>query len=225
MKSRVLLFFISSVLALCLNYCDNPIFHKKKTEGLIEFKVEPVDKSHPLAGLAPDKAIVKFKNGKYLVEMTTMGMFKTAFVLDAEKKTMIQTVKFMDIKNACIENQNEINKDVAQYPLTFKETNEKVTIAGYKCYKAIATYGNNPSDTFEVLYTKDLEPKDVNDLGPYKGIKGMLMKYRLKKMGLELEFTAEKVSLLQIPDEEFELPSYYKIISQKEMEEFFKSLQ
>lgn len=205
--------------------CDSPVFHDKKSEGLIEYKVEAVDKSHPLAGLSPDRAILKFKDDKYMIEMSTMGVFKTIFILDAKKKTLTEMIRFMDIKKACIETQEDLIKEANLYALKFRNVNEKVTLAGYKCNKLWAYYVSNPQDSFEVLYTKELKPQSIYDLSAYKGIHGMLMKYRLRKWGLELEFTAQHVSLQQIPDEEFELPAYYKIISKEEMEQFIKSLQ
>jgi len=205
--------------------CDSTAFHNKKSEGIIEYKVEPVDKQHPLAGLAPDKAILKFKDNKYIIEMSTMGIFKTIFILDGDKKTLTEMIKFMNIKNACIETQEDLVQEANMYALKFKETNEKVKLANYTCHKLYAYYVGNPKDSFEVLYTKDLDPKNIYELSAYKGIQGMLMKYRLRKWGLELEFTAQKVSLQQVPDEEFELPSYYKILSKKEMEDFIKNLQ
>ncbi len=218
-------YFLCGSAGLLFVACDTTVFHNKKSEGLIEYKVEVVDKSHPLAGLAPDKATLKFKDDKYLMEMSTMGVFKTTFILDGNKKTLTEMIKFMDIRNAAIENQEDLIEEANMNPLKFRDTNEKAKIAGYKCHKLIAYYVNNPQDSFEVLYTKDLEPKNIYDLSTYKGINGMLMKYRLKKWGLELEFIAQKVSLQQIPDEEFTLPSYYKIVSKEEMKGFIKSLQ
>ncbi|GIV30260.1 MAG: hypothetical protein KatS3mg028_1326 [Bacteroidia bacterium] len=228
MKGKLFLVLCSSWIAGCFFVsCNNPILHNKKSEGVIEYKVEAVDKLHPLAGLAPDKAVLKFKDDKYRIEMSTMGVFKTIFILDGNKKTLTEMIKFMDIKNACIETQEDLIKEANLSPLKFKSTNEEIKIAGYKAKKLIAYYVYNPppADSFEVLYTTQLEPKNIYDLSAYKGINGMLMKYRLKKWGLELEFTAQKVSLEQVPDEEFELPSYYKIISKEEMEKFIKDLQ
>ncbi len=222
---RVQKFFLYIIGIVILTSCETPIFHDKKSEGVIEYKIEAVDKQHPLAGLAPDKAILKFKDDRYLVEMSTMGVFKTTFILDGKKKTLTEMIKFMDIKNACIETQEDLIKEANLHSLKYRNTNEKVDIAGYQCDKLIAYHVSNPQDSFEVLFTKNLEPKNIYDLSAYKGIKGMLMKYRLRKWGLELEFTAKNVSLQQIPDEEFEMPSYYKIISKEEMEKFIKSLQ
>lgn len=221
----VIKYFLCLLLGILLSTCDTSIFHNKKSEGLIEYKVEATDKLHPLAGLAPDRAILKFKDDKYLVEMSTMGVFKTTFILDGKKKTLTEMIKFMNIRNVCIETESDLIKEANMHPLKFRDANEKTKLAGYNCSKLMAYYVTNPQDSFEVLYTKELEPKSIYDLSAYKGINGMLMKYRLRKWGLELEFTAQKVSLQQIPDEEFELPSYYKIVSKEEMEAFIKSLQ
>lgn len=219
-----IIYVLFSIAGFVLFSCESPVFHNKKSEGVIEYKVEAVDKTHPLAGLAPDKAVLKFKDDKYLIEMSTMGVFKTTFILDGQKKTLTEMIKFMDIKKACVETQEDMIKEANLYLLKFRNTNEKKEIAGYKSKKLIAYYVSNPQDSFEVFYTSELEPQNIYDLSAYKGIHGMLMRYRLRKWGLELEFTAQKVSLQQVPDEDFELPSYYKIVSKEEMEKFIKSL-
>lgn len=205
--------------------CKEGVLSGKKDEGIIEYKVEAVDKSNPLAGLAPGSATLKFKGNKYLIEMSTMGIFKTTFIYNGNNKTLTEMIKFMDIKNACIESQEDLVKESMKYELKFRETNIKTKLAKYKCHKLIAYYVSHPEDTFEVLYTKDIMPESIYDFSSYKDIKGMLLKYRLKKWGLELEFTADKVQLTEVSDEDFELPSYYKIISKEEMDNFIKSLQ
>jgi hypothetical protein len=56
-------------------------------------------------------------------------------------------------------------------------------------------------------------------------VPGVLMEYRMMKFGLEMSFTATSVCKETIPASTFDLPGYYKIISQKEMDDFFKSIQ
>jgi hypothetical protein len=53
----------------------------------------------------------------------------------------------------------------------------------------------------------------------------MLMQYRLKKMGLEMQFTARSVKKADVPDNTFEVPAYFKIVSREEMKKFFDGLQ
>lgn len=159
------------------------------------------------------------------MEMSTMGMFNTMFVCDLNTKTLTQMVKFMDVKQACIETEKEILKENDTYKITIEETKETKVIAGYKCNKIKVTMVNDPSVVFDAYYTKDMGMEAVNSLSPYAGVKGMLMQYRLRKMGLEMQFTAKSVKKAEIADNTFDVPAYFKIVSQDEMKKFFDGLQ
>jgi hypothetical protein len=191
-------------------------------EGVIEFDVTAVDPNHPWAGMIPSTATLKFKDDKFLMEMSTMGMFTTTFICDQTSKTLTQMVKFLDIKQACIEKENDIKKENSGYQVKWEETPETKIIAGYKCKKIKANLGGDPTTKFEVYYTKDMGAENMNDLSPYTGIKGMLMQYRLKRMGLELQFTAKSVKKAEITDNIFEIPAYFKIVSKAEIEKIFQ---
>lgn len=194
-------------------------------EGVIEYEAKVVDENHPLAGLAPSAATLKFKKDKFIVEMSTMGMFNTMFVCDLKGKTLTQMVKFMDVKQACIETEKDIIKANQSYKLKLEETTDTKIIAGYKCHKVKVSMVNDPSIVFDVYYTKEMGMGAVNSLSPYAGIKGMLMQYRLKKMGMEMQFTAKSVKKLEVPDNTFDIPAYFKIVSNAEMQKFFDGLQ
>ena len=194
------------------------------SEGVIEYDAKVVDESHPMASLAPSNMTVKFKNNKVAAQMSTMGVFTSTFIADPFKKQFITLVKVFQDKTACVENENDLEKELEDYKLSFQNTKETKEIAGYKCKKIIATKNNNPKEKFDIYYTDDLS-YDNKDFGsPYKGIKGMLMEYRLKKFGLEMVFTAKTVTNEKISDEVFTLPAYYKVISKQEMKEFFETL-
>ena len=194
-------------------------------EGIIDYDAKAMDSSNPMAGLAPSKMTVKFKNNMLSFELSVMGMFTTTFIFNPVKKTLTQLVKVFDVKQACIENKADIVQENKAYELVFEETNEKKEIAGYTCKKVIATRVDDPTNKFDVYYTDELNVTNINDNTPYAQIKGMLMQFRLKKLGLEMEFTAKGVQKEKLANEEFELPAYYKVISRQEMEEFFKSIQ
>jgi hypothetical protein len=191
-------------------------------EGIIEYDVNAVDQNHPWAGMIPTTATLKFKDDKFVLEMSTMGMFTTMFVGNQSTKTLTQMVKFLDIKQACIQNEQDIRKENLEYQIKCEETKETKMIAGYKCNKVKVTMEKNPSVIFEAFYTKEMGAENVNALSPYLGIKGMLLQYRLKKMGLELEFTAKQVKKAEIVDNTFEIPAYYKIVSKQEIEKIFQ---
>lgn len=195
------------------------------TEGVIEYNAEVVDQSHPMAGLAPGSATVKFKDNRLQVEMSTMGIFNTIFISDPGKKTLTQMVKFMDIKNACIQTEADLVQENKDYELKLEEVKGTKKIAGYNCKKVKATYVNNPSESFDVYYTDELGLDSINNIGPYKQLKGMLMQYRLKKLGLEMCFTATAVKKEEIKDDIFEIPAFYKIVTRPEMEKLFEDIQ
>lgn len=198
--------------------------NKGISEGVIEYSAEVVDESHPLAGLAPGSATVKFKNDDLLVEMSTMGIFNTSFISDPHKKTLSQLIKFMDLKNACIQSEKELIKEGGDYALKLEETKETKVIAGYKCKKVKATMVNDPSVTFDVYYTDEIGVDSINYLGPYRQLKGMLMDYRLKKLGIEMRFVATSVKSEEVPDNSFEVPSFYKIVTRGEMDQVFADI-
>lgn len=207
-----LLFFSS-----CKNSNDKIV-----NEGEIVFDVSAVDPNHPWAGMIPTTANLRFKDDKFLLEMSTMGMFTTTFICDQTGKTLTQMVKFLDIKQACIEREAEIKKENLDYKLKWEETKETKVIAGYKCKKLNVTMVDHPEINYEAYYTTEMGAENINDLSPYAGVKGMLMQYRLKKMGLELEFTAKSVKKLEVADNIFEIPAYFKIVPKSEIEKIFE---
>jgi hypothetical protein len=211
--------------ALFLSFCVGDQKAGGKDEGVIEFETKAVDNEHPLAGLAPSAATLKYKKDKFVMEMSTMGMFNTTIIGDLKAKTVAQTVKFMDIKQACVENANDVAAENKDYELKIEETKETKKIAGLKCHKIKVTMLNNPAVTFDAWYTKELGMENSNELNPYKDVKGVLMDYRAKKMGMEMHFHAKCVTHPEIPDNAFEIPASLKIVSKDEMKKFFDNLQ
>jgi len=219
-KKFVFLFVIIFLFQRCTGKKE-----KFKDQGIISFKVECVDMNHPMAALAPSSAELKYNQDKFILEMSTMGVFKTTVIGDVSAKTMAQTVKFLDIKQACIEDSLQIKEEISKYRLKLTPTKETKKICGFVCHKVIAEYVDQPGKTFEVYYTKELGNENCNALTPYADLKGMLMDYRLQRMGLELHFIAKSYKNEEVPLSAFEVPAYMKIVSKKEMQDFFDRIQ
>ncbi len=156
--------------------------------------------------------------------MSTMGLFNTSIIVDNDTKTLIQTIRVFDIKNATIQDEKSVNEENQEYELVFTPTNEIKVIAGYNCKKYIASMKKDPSKKFDVYYTDELNIKVPNAMGPYSQIPGMLMQYRLKRFGMEMEFTATKIYQEEVKENSFELPSHYKVVSKEEMRSFLESI-
>ncbi|MGZ3902730.1 MAG: hypothetical protein ACXVC6_03485 [Bacteroidia bacterium] len=221
MKKALPIFLLLGLLLSACKYA-NP---KYINEGEIEYEAKVVNENHPMAGLMPNKMTIKFKNDMFAAEMSVMGVFNTIFITDPKKKTLTTLVKMFDVKQACIEEEKALIAENNNYKVDLKETNETKIIAGYKCKKVIATMADDPSIKFDVYYTDELNVTAPNFSNPYSKLNGMLMEYRLKKFDIEMTFTATGVTKVEVPKESFELPAYYKVISKKEMDEYFKSIQ
>lgn len=214
-----------SLLGVFAVSCSGGIASKSSQEGILEFDTKGVDPKHPLYDFAPSSATMKFKNEKMAIEMSVMGMFNTAILVDNKKKTMAQTVKFLDIKQACIEKEKDIEEENLRNQLKIEETGDTKKILGFKCRKLHVTKMNDPSISFDAWYTKDLGAEDCNALTPYAGVKGMLMDYRVERMGMELHFVAKHFNQVEVPDKTFDVPASMKIISKEEMQKFIEGLK
>lgn len=190
----------------------------------MEFETIAVDKNDPLFDLAPSAATLKFKKEKFAIEMSVMGFFSMSIIGDSKTKTLAQTVKFMNIKQACIETQKELQAENLNYPLKFEETSETKEIVGLKCHKVKVTKLAAPYGSFDIWYTKELGMADCNNLTVYAPIKGVLIDYQIRKMGLELHFIAKSYKPEEVPDNTFEIPASMKIVSKEEMAKVFEGL-
>ncbi len=196
------------------------------SEGNIEYTAVVMDKSNSMASMAPSKMNIKFKNNKSCVEMSAgMGLFNTSFVSNPETHTMLQLVKLLNKKFWMVEDENQIKKEIGEYKIEIKPTTETKIIAGYNCIKSIVHYTDNSSPDFDIYYTKELNIKNPNFTNPYYSIDGVLMQYQMKKFGLEMKFTAKKVTKETVEDATFQVPDDYKKISEKEMNQLFGSLE
>jgi hypothetical protein len=220
-----LMFHWGAVAVLISPACSSDKGASDKEEGVIEFQTKALDETHPLYGFAPDNAVLRFKGNRFVLEMSTMGMFNMSIIADNKARTMAQTVKFMNIKQASIEHEKEIEESNLDYPLKIEETGETKKMLGFKCYKLKVTKANEPGVTFDAWYTKDLGLENCNALTPYSPIKGVLMDYRIKKFGMEMHFLAKSYKHAQVPDQVFEIPASMKVVGKPEMEKFFQDLQ
>ncbi|HOZ88104.1 MAG TPA: hypothetical protein PL029_10110 [Bacteroidia bacterium] len=223
MRTITRIFLIVPAL-FCLS-CSNEVKTANKDEGVIDFDTKAVDVNNPLYSLAPSSAVLKFKKEKFAIEMNSFGMFKTAIIGNSKEKTLAQTVKFMDVKQVCIEDEKAVREGNKDFELKIEETSETKKIIGLNCYKAKVTKLSNPATSFDVWYTKDLGMEDCNSLTPYSQLKGVLIDYRVKKMGLEMHFLAKSFKNVAVEDNTFEISPGMKIVSAEEMARFFSSLQ
>ena len=188
MKNRLIQCACALLLLLVIGSCgeDNG---KVADEGTIEFTATVVDQANPMAGLAPSKMIIKFKNNKSCAEMSAgMGLFSTSFISDPEKKTLTQLVKLLNKKLSLVLNAAAIEKENAAYKFDLTPLKGVKVIAGYNCQSAHVKMHDDFETEFDIYYTNELKIKDPNFANPFHMIDGVLMEYQMKKFGLEMKF-------------------------------------
>lgn len=214
------------ILFVIIAGCGRGSNGKVVSEGIIEFEASAVDPNNPMADLAPNKMLVKFKDHKSVAEMSAgMGLLTMSFVSDYNNKTVTQLVKLLNKKYASVANADDVQKEIANSKLRIQKTNETKMIAGYRCKKATISYEDNSRPPFDVYYTDEIELEKPNWGNEYNEIDGVLMEYQLKRYNLELRFTARRVTKTNVEDSDFDTPRDYKVISQKELDDLFVGMQ
>ena len=228
MKKRLFFGLIAFATIFLVPGCGAPPKEDNRiSEGVITYDAELVDSSSPMADMAPSKMTVKFKNNKTAVHMSAgMGFLTLMFISNPETKTFTQMLKLTGSPwKVVTQNAEEIQRENELFNLEIIPSNQTKIIAGYKCQKARVHYkGGDPSD-FDIYYTNELNIKNSNFANPYYKLDGVLMEYRVKKAGLEMQFVATAVTKEEVEDAVFEIPPDHKVISLQDMNDIFLSLQ
>lgn len=221
-------FFSILLLTALLGFsCGDPVKQDVRiSEGVITYDAELVDVNSPMADMAPSKMVINFKGNKTTVEMSAgMGLLTMSFISDPDLQTFSTVVKFMGDRTATVQNAEEIQKENELFNIEIIPSQQTKMIAGYKCKKARVHYkGGDPHD-YDIYYTDEINIKNSNFTNPYYKMEGVLMEYRIKKFGLEMQFVANSVAKEPVDDAVFQIPKDSKIVTVEQMSELFNGLQ
>ena len=204
-----------------------------KSQGIIYYKVSypKMDKRNLMFDFMPKKIVLKFKDNKYVTNMTAgMGMFKTDIVVDQEENQFSQMVKLINKKYILTLKGDHIKKSLANLPkYHVEQTGETKIILNFLCKKAIVTIDNDTNKIFTVYYTDKINIEDPNWSNEFSEIDGVMLEYQYEKYGVCMKFEAKKIQFTDIDDSEFEIDPKYKAIPEaamdKEMQEIFDSFK
>ncbi|MEO5683712.1 MAG: hypothetical protein ABIQ88_13795 [Chitinophagaceae bacterium] len=99
--------------------------------------------------------------------------------------------------------------------ITFTNTTETKTIAGYKCIKAVATMKDGAA--FTVYYTKDIVPENAEYDVQFKNLEGLPLEYELTQGTLKIKYTVSQINLNPVPASKFDIPkSGYRELTYEE---------
>jgi len=100
--------------------------------------------------------------------------------------------------------ENWKDKNKRYEGISFSNTNETKTIAGYKCIKAIATMKD--ASTFTVYYTKEIIPENSDYDVQFKNLEGLPLEYELTQGKLKIKYTVSKINMNPVPASKFDIP-------------------
>ena len=219
------------LISLIFSRCSDGVTNQ--TEGVIEYGITypKMDKNNFMKDFMPSKMKFAFKEDTYSNSFSAgMGMFKSSFVCNKNDLQFFQMVKLINKKYALKLSGGEISKSMKLKPSYSVEfTNDVKNIIGYNCNKAIVTVNNEQQDVFIVYYTDKIKINTPNWCNEFVAIPGVMLEYQYEKYGICMRFSAKKITFKKVDDEEFLLPSEYKVISEpameKEMQEIFASFK
>lgn len=203
-----------------------PFSKKEINEGVITYELEYLGDPNeiPIISLLPTEMTVKFnKNHSIQTIEGWMGIFRMVGIVDAKEETKSALLKIMADKYVCSSKIDE-DKTFGFNPMNGKRiqyTNKTKKIAGYKCKKAIISWG---LESFDIYYTDKIKINGANWNNPYPEIDGVLLEYQAEIFGIKTIYTASSVEEKSIDNLEFVISEEYKKVSYEKMDSVINKL-
>jgi GLPGLI family protein len=99
---------------------------------------------------------------------------------------------------------NWVEKNKRYSGMTFTDTKETKTIAGYNCTKAEAKLADGT--TFTVYYTTDIIPENKEYDSQFRNLNGLPLEYELVQGKLTIKYTVSKINMNPVPASKFDIP-------------------
>jgi GLPGLI family protein len=137
-------------------------------------------------------------------EMTS-ALFSSATIHDSKAGTSV-VLKEVSGQKLLIRmtNENWVENNKRYEGITFTNTSDTKTIAGYNCIKATATLPDGT--TFTVYYTPDLVPENKEYDYQFKNLNGLPLEYELVQGKLTIRYTVSKINMNPVPASKFDIP-------------------
>ncbi len=213
------------ILIICLSACKSE-WPSNHSEGEIVYTINyPFEDSTQLMfDMMPAEMNYYFDENHTKSEISAgMGLFKSAYITDLDKKSLKQTVKMLNKKHQSQFKKKtfeEINPAYAN--LEIKETGNTKTIAGFECKEVMVSLQNKKS--YNIYYSTELGKPFPNLGTPYEKIPGVLMQYTIENFGLTMEFIAESVDFKEVDSAIFEIEKEYEDISAYELNQQIEAI-
>lgn len=223
-KSLFSFVLLGIVLAAC-NFIEQ---EKTLDQGVVKYKItyNELSESTIPVELLPGLMIFKFNERNTINTISDfLGIFSISIITDRKKGKNITLLKIFDKRYYYQGDAREAACCFGDFgDLVFTKTEEQIQIASLPAQRVKVSSSNLQIEPFDVYYTNAIKSHNTNITTPYEEIDGVLLKFNLKLNNIAMEITAENVSLKEVKDDEFEIPSNYKPVSREQMSKLINAL-
>jgi len=229
MKNKLLIISLSLSLFF-LNGCKKILSKKNIQHGIATFaiKYETTKEQNPIVILLPNKMNTYFQNNKTATIVEGFfGTFKMIMLSRPDinrKYTIIRVLDKKYIYETDLKGKPFASGEMQDMKITFLDTN--LTYKGFRCKVAAVHCPSIQPDTFWVYYTKDISIRYANVNTPYYKIPGVLLKFKLKLLGIVMDINLDKIKNDKFDSSILEVPKQgYKYVDFMQLQQILKSLQ
>jgi len=199
---------------------------KSIDEGEIHYKITFHDRKAILPDeLMPNTMVVKFKDDKTIMEITSPIGNNGVFIITEPDKNQIQTfLRVLNMKYYYEGPADEIPPGINPMEgMDIENTLYVSNILNLKCRKAIVRIPEMDF-SYDIWYTEDLGIKKPNFSNPFRDIDGVLINFFFLMGDAMIEFEAEGIYQRPIPDKVFEKGEDFRRIDRKSMDDLIASM-
>ena len=230
MKQYINLLIISLFL-LALWGCNGNRSKRTFNEGTIEYdiKFEGNDQEKINTSMLPSKIIVKFRDNNISNKIGGLsGSVNMTFINNIDDKSLIVLVNIWNKKlffQDSLLKQNLPNAYAGMPTIWVEKTNEIVQFNGFNCMKAIAHYKDSSNNSFEILYTKEINIANPNANTPFELVDGVMLKFSIKLNKYLMNISSTSIKAEHISMDEFKVPLGYEKVSKRTIEDLVSLMQ
>ncbi len=206
---------------------------EKPKQGKIVYSIEFLQDENqmPIIALLPKEVTAYFKGDQTSTVIDGFwGTFEIRFITDYRLGKNYTYLRIMNKKYVYEADTNTTPpgyEEMGNIKIVLNEEkgNYDTVINNLNCYKALVyspIFGDKPA---EFYYTYDIDIKNPNANTPFYKIKGVLVAFQVRLVGIDMKFKIKQIDLNPVDDKYFQLPSKgtYESMTKDELEKLFKS--
>ncbi|MDT8401205.1 MAG: hypothetical protein RQ743_05885 [Bacteroidales bacterium] len=225
MRYTFISFFLISIILPGLSGCKESSL-KSIREGEIHYKITYHERKAILPDeLMPSTMVVKFKDDKTVMEITSPIGNNGVYIISKPDKNMVQTfMRVLNMKYYYEGTADEIPPGINPMEgMAIENTKQVASMLNLKCRKAIVRIPEMDL-TYDIWYTEELGIKKPNSSNPFRAIDGVLINFFFLMGDALIEFEAEGIYQRPVPDKVFDKEEEFRRIDRKSMDNLIASM-